>query len=58
VWPNSDSARGSTHGIIATLANMDSMPAYLDHPEQLKVVVSLKEDLADLRVMVIQIDDR
>ena len=53
---NSDRAGGFTHGIIATLADMDSMPDYLEHPEHLKVVIPLKEDVAELRVMDIQID--
>ncbi|MCA1702482.1 MAG: Dabb family protein [Actinobacteria bacterium] len=56
--PNqSDRAGGFTHGIIATLATMESMPAYLEHPEHLKVVTPLQEDVADLRVMDIQVDD-
>jgi hypothetical protein len=56
--PNqSDRAEGFTHGIIATLASMDSMPDYLDHPEHLKVATPLKDDVADLRVMDIRVDD-
>jgi stress responsive alpha/beta barrel protein len=56
--PNkSDRAEGFTHGIIATLTSMDSMPDYLDHPEHLKVATPLKDDVADLRVMDIQVDD-
>jgi Stress responsive A/B Barrel Domain len=55
---NSDRSGGFTHGIIATLASMESMPDYLDHPEHLKVATPLKDDVADLRVMDIQIDDR
>lgn len=54
----SDRAGGFTHGIIATLSDVESMPAYLDHPEHLKVATPLKEDLADIRVMDIQVDDR
>jgi hypothetical protein len=54
--PNmSDRAAGFTHGIVATLTSMDSMPDYLDHPEHLKVATPLKEDLADIRVMDIHV---
>ena len=55
--PNiSDRAGGFTHGIVATLADRQAMPAYLEHPDHLVVADPLKEDVAELRVMDIEFD--
>jgi Stress responsive A/B Barrel Domain len=49
-------AAGYTHGIVVTLPSPDSISAYLEHPEHVKVVEPLREDVADLLVMDIQVD--
>ena len=55
--PNfTDRAAGFTHGIVVTLPSRDAIPAYLEHPEHVKVVEPLQEDVADLLVMDIQVD--
>lgn len=55
--PNfTDRAAGYTHGIVVTLPNQDAIAAYLEHPEHIKVVEPLGEDVADLLVMDIQVD--
>ena len=55
--PNfTDRAGGFTHGIVVTLPNPEAISAYMEHPEHVKVVEPLREDVADLRVMDIQID--
>lgn len=51
----SDRSGGYTHGIICTLAKFEDLPAYLDHPEHMKIVVPLKEDIADLKVMDLEV---
>ncbi|MFL5842498.1 MAG: Dabb family protein [Thermoleophilaceae bacterium] len=51
-----DRAAGYTHGIVVTLPNRDAIDAYLQHPEHIKVVEPLAEDVADLLVMDVQID--
>ncbi len=54
--PNlSDRAGGMTHGIVVTLAEYSSLAAYLDHPAHLPVATSLKGDVAELRVMDLQV---
>jgi hypothetical protein len=55
--PNfTDRAAGFTHGIVVTLPNPDAIATYLEHPEHIKVVEPLREDVADLLVMDIQVD--
>jgi hypothetical protein len=49
-------AAGFTHGIVVTLPSPGAIPAYLEHPEHVKVVEPLREDIADLLVMDIQVD--
>ena len=49
-------AAGFTHGIVVTLPSQDAIAAYLEHPEHVKVVEPLGEDIADLQVMDIQVD--
>jgi Stress responsive A/B Barrel Domain len=51
----SDRAGGFTHGIIVSLANRDALDAYLEHPSHVPVAGALKADLADLRVMDLEV---
>jgi hypothetical protein len=44
-----------THCIVVTLADHEAIPQYLEHPEHIKVVTPLKEDVADLMVMDIEV---
>jgi hypothetical protein len=44
-----------THCIIVTLADREAIPKYLEHPEHIKVVTPLKEDVADLMVMDVEV---
>ena len=50
-----DRAGGFTHGIIVTLADREALDAYLNHPDHIPVGDALKADLADLRVMDIEV---
>jgi hypothetical protein len=55
--PNfTDRAGGFTHGIVVTLPSREAISDYLEHPEHVKVVEPLGEDVADLMVMDIQVD--
>jgi hypothetical protein len=55
--PNfTDRAAGYTHGIVVTLPSPDAIAEYLEHPEHIKVVEPLREDVADLLVMDIEVD--
>jgi hypothetical protein len=54
--PNiTDRADGMTHGIVVTLRDRDAIQAYLDHPAHVPVSAALKEDVAALRVMDIEV---
>jgi hypothetical protein len=54
--PNlSDRAEGFTHCIIVSLPDPDSLPAYLDHPEHVPVAAALVADVAELRVMDVEV---
>lgn len=44
-----------THGIIVTLPNREALPAYLDHPAHVPVATALKADIAELRIMDIEV---
>ena len=50
-----DRAGGFTHGIIVTLPNREALPLYLNHPEHVPVADALVADLADLRVMDLEV---
>lgn len=50
-----DRAGGLTHCIIVTLASRDAIPAYLDHPAHVPVAEALKRDVADLKVMDVEV---
>jgi hypothetical protein len=54
--PNfTDRAGGFTHCIIVSLANREAIPEYLNHPAHIPVVDALKLDIADLRVMDVEV---
>jgi stress responsive alpha/beta barrel protein len=54
--PNlSDRAGGLTHCIIVSLPDHDALPAYLEHPEHVPVAAALVDDVAELRVMDVEI---
>jgi Stress responsive A/B Barrel Domain len=54
--PNlSDRAEGFTHCIIVSLPDRDALLAYLDHPEHVPVAAALVADLAELRVMDVEV---
>ena len=44
-----------THCIVVTLLNREALPAYLDHPAHVPVATALKEDVAELQVMDIEV---
>ncbi len=50
-----DRAGGLTHGLLVTLADRASLPAYLNHPEHLRVLGTLTPDVAELRAMDIEV---
>ena len=51
----SDRAGGMTHGIVVTLANLAALRDYLDHPAHVPVATALVADVAELRVMDLQV---
>jgi hypothetical protein len=54
--PNTtDRAGGFTHGIIVTVADRAALEAYLSHPAHIPVADALVEDVAELRVMDIEV---
>ncbi len=54
--PNlTDRAEGFTHCIIVSLPDRDALPAYLDHPEHAPVAEVLVADVAELRVMDVEV---
>jgi len=54
--PNlSDRAGGLTHGIVVTVADQAGLKAYLEHPAHVPVATALKDDVAELRVMDLQV---
>ncbi len=54
--PNlTDRAGGFTHCIIVFLPDRDALPAYLEHPEHVPVAEALVADVAELRVMDVQV---
>jgi len=46
-----DRAGGLTHCIIVTLPDRASLPLYLEHPAHLPIAQALVGDIAELRVM-------
>ena len=50
-----DRAGGFTHCIIVTLEKRDALPAYLNHLEHIPVAEALKADLAEIRVMDVEV---
>lgn len=51
----SDRAAGMTHGIVVTLPDHAALSAYLEHPAHQPVATSLVADVAELRVMDLQV---
>jgi hypothetical protein len=48
-------AGGLTHCIVVTLPDRDALPDYLNHPAHVPVAAALKADVAELRVMDIEV---
>ena len=46
-----DRAGGLTHCIIVTLPDRESLPRYLEHPAHVPIANALVSDIAELRVM-------
>ena len=46
-----DRAGGLTHCIIVTLPDRASLPLYLEHPAHMPIAEALVNDIAELRVM-------
>jgi hypothetical protein len=46
-----DRAGGLTHGIVVTLPNRQALPRYLNHPAHVPIAEALVADIAELRVM-------
>ena len=46
-----DRAGGLTHCIIVTLPDRGSLPLYLEHPAHVPIAEALVSDIAELRVM-------
>jgi hypothetical protein len=54
--PNlTDRSGGFTHCIIASLPDRDALSAYLDHPDHAPVAEALVADVAELRVMDVDV---
>jgi hypothetical protein len=53
-----DRAGGLTHCIIVTLPNRAALPRYLDHPSHVPIAEALVADVADLRVMDLDLEER
>jgi hypothetical protein len=54
--PNTtDRAGGFTHGIIVTVADRAALEAYLSHSAHIPIAEALVEDVAELRVMDIEV---
>jgi hypothetical protein len=54
--PNlSDRAGGLTHCIIVSLPDHAALPAYLEHPDHVPVAEALVADVAELRVMDVEV---
>ncbi|MDQ2943553.1 MAG: Dabb family protein [Candidatus Dormibacteraeota bacterium] len=53
-----DRAGGLTHCIVVTLPNRDALPRYLEHPSHIPIAEALVADVAELRVMDLDLEDR
>jgi len=51
-----DRAGGLTHCIIVTLPDRASLPRYLEHPAHVPIAQALVGDIAELRVMDLDLD--
>lgn len=50
-----DRAGGLTHSILVTVPNREAIETYLHHPAHVPVANALKADVAELRVMDIEV---
>jgi hypothetical protein len=46
-----DRAGGLTHCIVVTMPNRESLPRYLEHPAHVPIAEALVSDIAELRVI-------
>lgn len=53
-----DRAGGLTHCIVVTLPGRDALPRYLEHPSHVPIAEALVADVAELRVMDLDLDER
>ena len=53
-----DRAGGLSHCIIVTLPNPEALPRYLEHPAHIPIAEALVADIAELRVIDLDLDER
>ena len=53
-----DRAAGLTHCILVTLPDRQALPRYLEHPAHVPIAEALVADIAELRVMDLEVADR
>lgn len=53
-----DRAGGLTHCILVTLPDRDALPQYLEHPAHVPIAEALVADIAELRVMDLDLEER
>jgi hypothetical protein len=52
-----DRAGGLTHCILVTLPDRGALPRYLEHPAHVPIADALVADIAELRVMDLDLDN-
>jgi stress responsive alpha/beta barrel protein len=52
-----DRAGGLTHCIVVTLPDRSALPRYLEHPDHVPIAEALVADIAELRVMDLDLGD-
>jgi hypothetical protein len=52
-----DRAGGLTHCILVTLPDRDALPRYLEHPDHVPIAEALVADVAELRVIDLDLDN-
>jgi hypothetical protein len=53
-----DRAGGLTHCILVTLTDRDALPRYLEHPAHVPIAEALVADIAELRVIDLDLGGR
>jgi hypothetical protein len=53
-----DRAGGLTHCIVVTLPDRGALPRYLENPSHVPIAEALVADIAELRVMDLDLDER